>query len=135
MQSFNPDAFSPEPTPNHIYQAMSKALPLGRQALIASFVGRAVCWQTWFFGGTPIHDYQPDIIRLQCTVRISMTHVSLDIFMTVNLADYPELRTAQRGQGITLYGVITKVDEFTSELDLCGLVLKPHHFWDSALNY
>ncbi len=134
MQSFNPAAFSPDPSPNDIHAALTKAPPLGRGDLLQSFLNRAVRWQTYFFGGTPIHTYAPDIVRLQCTARIKHTHVSLSIFATVNLADYPELRTAQRYQGIVLYGVTTAIDEFTFELNLCGLELQPHHFWDASLH-
>jgi hypothetical protein len=109
--------------------ALTKTPPLGQAPVIASFVGAAVAWDTIYYTANPINDSNPVVFRLQCSIRLRM-YYDYSIFTNLHIADYPELQTLERGRIVTLYGVIRNIHDMQVDLDLSGLIIKPHHFWD-----
>ena len=126
--------YSATPTPHEIIRAMEKAPPLGREQVTADVLGRAVRWELRYFGALIELEQKPFEADVQATMRYSWSRLSISVFTFLDTRQYPELKTALRGQRMVLYGTIVEADDFNIRLKTDRMELLPFRFFDPWTN-
>ena len=97
-----------------IFSKIEAYPPLMRSKARAAYIGKKVDWTATFFSGE---------MENKKRVFLAFKHEASDkmIFTRVKLADYPWLKTAQRGETVQLRGRIEKIDALTIDLESVSL--------------
>lgn len=126
--------YSASPTPREIIRAMEKAPPLGREQVSANVLGRAVRWELRYFGGMIELPQKPFEADVQATMRNLWSRQATSVFTFLDMRQFPELKTARRGQRMVLYGTIIEADDYNIRLKTERMELRPYRFFDPWTN-
>ena len=97
-----------------IFSEIESGPQLMRAKARSAYIGQEIDWTAEFFSGEP-EDEQRAFLALRHEPSEKM------IFVHINLADYPWLQSARRGEVIRLRGRISKVEALTIGLDAVSL--------------